>query len=74
MSKKQERRAQLIPNLKEKKPKRTTCLYIKKIPVTLKNYYKAYCAKKEVTMAEDILKHMKEVTRVALQADEENEQ
>ena len=35
---------------------------------------KAYCAKKGVMMAQDILKHMKEVTRVALQADEENEQ
>jgi hypothetical protein len=69
----QERRAQLIPNLKEKKPKRTTCLYIKNISTTLKNYYKAYCAKKGVTMADDILRHMKDVTSTARQIDEDND-
>lgn len=55
------------------KAKRTTCLYIKGIPTTLKNYYKAYCAKKEITMAEDTLRHMKDVTSVARQIDEDNE-
>jgi len=50
---------------------RTTCIYIKGVPITLKNYYKAYCAKKDITMSEDIMHHMKEVTKVARQLDED---
>ena len=51
--------------------KRTTCLYVRGIPKTLKSYYKAYCAKKETTMSEDIVTHMKDVTRTARQVDED---
>ena len=54
---------------KKKGKKRTTCLYIIGIPTTLKNYYKAYCAKKEITMSEEILTHMKDVTNMAQQLD-----
>ena len=56
---------------KKKKNQRTTCVYIKNIPMSLKSYYKAYCAKKEITMSEDIMAHMKDVTRIARQIDED---
>ena len=55
----------------KRKVQRTTCMYIKGIPTSLKSYYKAYCAKREITMSEDIMQHMKDTTRVARQIDED---
>jgi hypothetical protein len=58
---------------KKKKVVKTTCIYIKGVPLVLKNYYKAYCAKRDITMSEDIMSHMKEVTKTAREADEDLE-
>jgi len=66
-----EMRRSIMRNKRKSKVQRTTCVYIKGIPTTLKNYYKAYCAKKEITMSEDIMQHMKDTTRTARQIDED---
>ena len=58
---------------RKKKAIKTTCIYIKGVPVILKNYYKAYCAKRDITMSEDIMAHMKQVTKTARQVDEDME-
>lgn len=56
-----------------KLPVRTTEFYIRGIPVTLKNYFKAYCAKRGITMSSMIVKYMKEVVSNAQKLDEEGE-
>jgi hypothetical protein len=58
---------------KKRKPTKTTCIYIKGVPIILKNYYKAYCAKRDITMSDDIMNHMKKTTKMARQADEDME-
>lgn len=57
--------------IKRKKVSKTTCIYIKGVPMVLKNYYKAHCAKRDITMSEDIMAHMKKVTKMARETDED---
>ena len=55
----------------KKKNLRTSALYIRYIPATLKSYFKAYCAKREKTMSDVIVDFMKEVTNTARQMDDD---
>jgi len=54
----------------KKKNQRTSTLYIRYIPATLKSYFKAYCAKREKTMSDVIVDFMKDVTNSARQMDD----
>ena len=54
-----------------KKPVDTTELYIRGIPVNLKNYFKAYCAKRGKTMSSLIVSFMREVVKNAQKLDGE---
>ena len=45
-------------------------LCVKDIPVELKNYFKAHCAKMGETMSENIIKYMTQVIRDSRKADE----
>lgn len=57
---------------KNKKEKVRTCaLYIRGIPVNLKNYFRAHCIKREKTMSEVIMDFMKQVTSCDRQTDKE---
>ena len=45
--------------------RRMSCLYVKNVPATLKSYFKAYCAKQEKTMTQEIIEHMLNCTKTA---------
>jgi hypothetical protein len=45
----------------KKRTEDTSCIYMH-IPRTLKDYYKAWCAKRGLTMTQGIINHMKDVT------------
>jgi len=55
----------------KKKDQRTSTLYIRYIPATLKSYFKAYCAKREKTMSEIIINFMQQTVFTAQQVDQE---
>jgi len=54
-----------VKRSKHKKAERTTCMYVRNIPLHIKTFYKAYCAKRDMTMSEDIICHMEEKTKIA---------
>jgi len=39
------------------------------VPAYLKMYYKAYCAKRGITMKDAFIEHMKDATKYSIQAD-----
>jgi hypothetical protein len=58
---------------KKKKDQRTSTLYIRYVPANLKAYFKAYCAKREKTMADVIVEFMHHVTKTAQDLDQRDE-
>ena len=48
-----------------KKPKRRTAVLFLNIPANIKAQYKSYCAKRETTMTDDLVKYMEKVTTMA---------
>lgn len=50
---------------KRGKKDRVTCMYVRNIPVSIKSFYKAYCAKRDMTMSQDIIAHMEAMTKIA---------
>jgi len=52
---------------RKKKEQRTSCLYIRHIPSSLKSYFKACCAMRGKTMSDMIIEYMQQTVQDALE-------
>lgn len=59
----------MLAQKKKKKERRTTCLYVVDIPLDIKMYFKAYCAKMGKSQSAVIKSFMRRVTEDAREAD-----
>jgi hypothetical protein len=54
------------------KPNGTGELFVKGIPIEVKNFFKAHCAKMGQSMSENIIDHMTKVAKEGRKADKQN--
>ena len=64
----------MIVNVKKKKkPQRNGIIYVRLIPDNVKNYFKAYCAKRGKSMSEVLIEFMERTVSIAQKVDRQQE-